>query len=76
MNRAIRERGRERVVDESMLLDEREARELSACDCHLEVVATAGAIDHGNLPGLGERLAQKILEAACHLRDDTIGVSG
>ena len=76
MNRAIRERGRERVIDESMLLDEREARELRACDCHLEMVATAGAVDDGNLPGPGERLAQKILEAAGHLSDDTIGVGG
>ena len=76
MNRAIRERGRERVVDKSMLLDERKVREPSACDCHLEVVATARAIDDGDLPRLGERLAQKILEAAGHLDDDTIGVSG
>ena len=67
MNRAIRERGRERAVDEPVLLDEREASEPPACDCHLEVVATARAIDHGNLPGLGERIAQKILEAAGHL---------
>ncbi len=76
MNRAIRERGRERGVDEAVLLDEREAREPPADDGHLEVVATARAIDHGDLPGVRERLAQKILEAASHLRDDTIGVSG
>jgi len=76
VNRAIRERGRERVVDKSMLLDERKVSEPSACDCHLEVVAATRAIDHGDLPGLGERLAQKILEAANHLGDDTIGVGG
>jgi hypothetical protein len=50
-----------------VLLDERKAREPSARDCHLEVVATAGAIDHGDLPGIGERLAQKVLKAAGHL---------
>jgi hypothetical protein len=76
VNRAIRERGRERVVDEPVLLDEREACESYACDRHLEVVAAARAIDHGNLSGLGERLAQKILEAVSHPRDDSIGVGG
>jgi hypothetical protein len=40
------------------------------------VVATACAVDDGDLPGLRERLAQKILEAMSHLRDDTIGVGG
>ena len=76
MNRAICERGCERVVDEPVLLDEREARKASACDRDLEVVATAGAIVNGDLPGLGERLAQKILEALGHPDDDTIGVGG
>ena len=76
MNRAIRERGRERVVDEPVLLDEREAGETPACDCHLEVVATTRAIDDRDLAGLGKRLAQKVLEAGGHPRDDTIGVGG
>ena len=76
MNRAICERGCERVVDEPVLLDEREAREPRACDRHLEMVTPTRAVEDGDIPGLGERLAQKILEAAAHLRDDTIGVGG
>ena len=74
MNRAIRERGRERVVDEAVLLDEREAREPPADDGHLEVVATPCAVVYGDLSGLRERVAQKILEAGGHLRDDSIGI--
>ena len=76
MNRAILERGCERVVDEPVLLHERKAPEPPACDGYLEVVATARAVDHSDLPGFGERLSQKILEAASHLRDDSIGVGG
>ena len=76
MNRAICERGRERVINEPVLLDERKAGKTLACDCYLEVVATTGAIDDRDLAGLGKRLTQKILEAGGHPRDDTIGVGG
>ena len=62
MDGSVGERRRERVVDEPVLLDEREAVEAVALDRHLEVVAAARAIGDRELAGVGERGAQQRLQ--------------
>ena len=52
----------ERLVDEPVLLDEREAIEAAARDRHLEVVAAARAVLDPELARIGERVAQKRFE--------------
>jgi len=44
MNRAIPEGGCEGIVDEPVLLEQRQAAETRACDRDLEVVPAAGAV--------------------------------
>src|SRR6185436_6225872 len=67
MNGAIGEWGGERVVDEPVLLDEREPVEACARDRDLEVVAAAGAVLDRHLVAR-ERFAEQLLQALRHLR--------
>ena len=62
MDRSVRERVRERIVDEPVLVEERQAGESRARDGGLEMVAAAGAVDDRDLRGVGERRAQELLE--------------
>jgi ATP-dependent Lon protease len=59
---AVAERLRERLVDQAMLVEERQAVEARAGDDHLEVIAPAGAVLHAKLVRIGERAAQQGLE--------------
>ena len=62
MDGAVAERLRERLVDQAMLVEERQAVEARAGDDHLEVIAPAGAVLHAKLVRIGERAAQQGLE--------------
>src|SRR6266545_2738822 len=62
VDRPVCERLRERVVDEAVLLDERDAVEARARDRDLEVVAAARAVDHGELGRVRERLCEQLLQ--------------
>ena len=62
MDRPVGERLLERLVDEPMLLDEREAVEAAARDRDLEVVAPAGAVLDRELARIWERAAQERFE--------------
>ena len=62
MNRPVAERRFERLVDEPVLLDEREPVKTATRDRHLEMVAAAGAILDGELARVGERVAQERLQ--------------
>ena len=57
---------RERVVDEPVLLDEREPREARADDGDMEVVAASGAVDDRDLPGIRKSVSQEVVEAGAH----------
>jgi stage V sporulation protein K len=59
VDRAVGERGGERVVDQAVLVDQAEAVETARLDGHVEVVAAAGAIEDVELLRLGERLAEQ-----------------
>jgi hypothetical protein len=68
MDRTVRERLGQRVVDEAVLLDEREAVEPPARYDDLEVIAGARPIEGGQILGVGKRLTQEHLETvARHL---------
>ena len=58
MDGAVGDGRREDVVDTAMLVDEREAVEIRADNRHLEVVAGAGPVLHGQLDGLRERVRE------------------
>ena len=62
MDGAVRERLGERVVDETVLVDQRQPVEPWALDRHLEVVAAPGPVGHGQLARVGKRAAQQPLE--------------
>ncbi len=62
MDRAVRERFREGIVDEPVLVEEREAGETGAHDRDLEVVPAAGAVGDLDLRRVGERGAKERLE--------------
>src|SRR2546423_5720918 len=62
VNRAIRERVCERLVDELVLLDQRKAVEARARDSHVEVVAAAGAVLDRELGRVRERGPEEALE--------------
>ena len=62
MDGAVAERLRERLVDQAMLVEQRQAVEARAGDDHLEVIAPAGAVLHAKLVRIGERAAQQGLE--------------
>ena len=64
MDRPVRERLGERIVDEAVLVDQREAGEARARDRHLEVVAAAGSVVDRDLGRVGERGAKQDLERA------------
>ena len=69
MDRPVAQRRRERLVDEPVLLDEREPVEAGARDRHLKVVAAAGAVLDREFAGVGEGIAQERLEQHlfCHV---------
>ncbi len=62
MDGAVAERLGQRLVDEAVLIDQREAREARARDDHLEMVAAAGAILDADLVRVRERIAQQGFE--------------
>ena len=62
MDRPVPQRLRERVVHETVLVEERQPVEARARDDHLEVVAAAGAVLDAELRRVGKRAAQKRLE--------------
>jgi Lon protease-like protein len=70
MDGAIRERLGERVVDEPVLLDQRQSVEAAARDRDLKVVAAARAVDHGELLRVRKRLGQEVLECLSPHTDD------
>ena len=59
MNRAIRERAREGVVHEPVLVDERQAGKPLARNRDLEMIPRAGAVGDGELGRVGERLREQ-----------------
>lgn len=63
MNCAVRERTCERLVDELVLLDQREASKARAVDGHVEVVAATGAVHDRDLRRVGEGLLDQVLES-------------
>ena len=65
MNRAIAKRLREGVVDEPVLVDEREPLEARARQHHLEVVAAAGPV----LDAHGRRVRKRVTEQMFERRD-------
>jgi aconitate hydratase len=66
VNGAIGERGRERVVDEPVLLDQRQAVKAWARDGHLEVIPSAGPIRDRELARVRERVTKELFEAGGH----------
>ncbi len=64
MDRPVRERIREGIVDEPVLVEERQAREARAHDGRFEMVAAAGAVDDRDLRRVGKRRAEELLEPA------------
>ena len=62
MNGAVRERLGERVVHQPVLIDERQPIEAPALDDHLEVVASARPVGHGQLLRVRKRAAQKVFQ--------------
>jgi Lon protease-like protein len=63
MDGAVAQRLGERLVDEAVLIDEREPGEARARHDHLEVVSVAGAVLHAQLVRVRERIAQKGFES-------------
>jgi ATP-dependent Lon protease len=63
VNRAVAERGAERLVDEPVLLEQREPCEAAARHGHLEVVAAARAVLDVQLGRVGKRVSQQGLQA-------------
>jgi ATP-dependent Lon protease len=61
---AVAERLGERLVDETVLLQQGQPREARAHDGHLEVVAAAGAVFDGELVRLGKGAAEQGLETS------------
>ena len=62
MDRAVAQRLGERLVDEAVLVEQRQAVEARACDDHLKVIAAAGAILDAELASVRKRTAQKCFE--------------
>ena len=66
MDGAVAERLGERLVDEAVLVEQREPVEAGARHGHLEVVAAAGPVLDAELARLGERVAEEGLDAVGH----------
>ena len=64
MDRPVRERIGEGIVDEPVLVEEREAGEARAHDRRLEVVAPARPVEDGDLGRVGKRRAEELLQAS------------
>src|SRR3954471_16509984 len=62
MNGSVAERRGQCVVDEAVLLEQRQAVEARRRDDHLEVVAAARAVLDEQLRRVGERLLQQSLQ--------------
>jgi hypothetical protein len=56
---AVAQRLGQRVVDEPVLLEQRQPVEVRALDRHLEVVAAAGAILDAQLGRVGKRVPER-----------------
>ena len=63
MNGAVAERGRERVVDEAVLVDEREALEAPVSEHDLEVVSASRPVDDVQLGRVRKRLLEQDLQS-------------
>jgi Peptidase family M28 len=63
---AVSERRRESVVDQAVLVDEREAAEARACDGDVEVIAAAGTVDDHELLSVGKGLSKQLFEPPAH----------
>ena len=63
MDGSVAERLGKCLVDEAILIEQREPREARACDDHLKVVATTGAILDAELVRVRERIAQQGFES-------------
>ena len=63
MDRAVAQRLGERLVDEAVLVEQRQAVEARARDDHLEVIAVTGAVLDAELARVRERTTQKCFEA-------------
>ena len=59
MDGAVGKRGRERVVDQPVLVDEAQAVEARRVHGDVEVVTAAGSVDDVELPGLGKGLREE-----------------
>ncbi len=66
MDRAVRERLGEGIVDEPVLVDERKADEARARNADLEVVAASRSIDDGDVGRLRERAPEHFLQIGRH----------
>ena len=62
MDRAVAQRLGERLVDEPVLVEQRQAVEARALHDHLEVIAAPGAILDAQLMRIGKRAAQQRFE--------------
>jgi hypothetical protein len=62
MNRSVTQWLSERLVDEAVLVEQRQAVEAGARDDHLEVIASTGAVLDAELARVRERTAQKCFE--------------
>ena len=69
MDGAVAQRLGQRLVDEPVLVDQRETRKARARHGHLEVVARAGAVEHVDLPRIGEGPLENALRSQI-ARDD------
>ena len=82
MDGAVGQRRGERLVDEAVLVEERQAVEAAARHAHEEVVAGAGAVDHVEVrrlrEGVLEQAAQPLHRHAWNVAaaSESIGVSG
>ncbi len=63
MNCAVGEWVCERLVDELVLLDQRQVVETRARHDNLEVITAAGPIGDGELRGVGKRLREELLKS-------------
>jgi len=67
MDGAVAKRFRERLVDEAVLFEQRQARKTRRRHRHLEVVAAAGAILDAELGRIRKRALKQMLERLdCH----------
>jgi hypothetical protein len=69
VDRPVRERIGEGIVDEPVLVDERQPGEAGARDADLEMIAAARTVDDRELGRIRKRSAEQLLEAGAHARE-------